>query len=141
MELSLITNKAAVQAATTDVVFEYDKAGKPKTGFTIVGPDSIEYLQAQVAQRVAGRKRNIAQQIDFKTDEGQNELERLTQENMDHTANAVVVGWFGFAKNGEPAPFNRETVATILGAKKSWRDKIINALDKESDFLPKADAV
>lgn len=141
MELSLITDKAKVQAATTDVVFEYDTEGKPKTGFKIVGPDSIEYLQAQVTQRVTGRKRNIAQQIDFKTDEGQNELERLTQENMNYTANAVVVGWFGFTKDGEPAAFNRETVATILSTKPSWRDKIINALDKESDFLPKADAV
>lgn len=141
MELSLVTNVEANQNITTDVVFEYDKDGSPKTGFKIVGPDSVQYLNAQVANRVRNRKRNaVGQTIDLKTDKGQLEIEEVTQENLHNVACAVVVDWFGFANGGKPAAFDPEQVKKIFAARRSWQDKVIAALDREADFLPKAEA-
>lgn len=141
MELSLVTNVEANQNITADVVFEYNKDGTPKTGLKIVGPDSVQYLSAQVANRIRNRKRNATgQTIDLKTDKGQLEIEDVTKENLLNVAVAVTVGWFGFTNGGQPAAFNIETVKQIFAAKPSWQDKVIAALDREADFLPKAEA-
>ena len=141
MELSLVTNVEANQNITADVVFEYNKDGTPKTGLKIVGPDSVQYLNAQVANRVRNRKRNATgQTIDLKTDEGQLEIENVTKENLFSVAVAVTVDWFGFTNGGQPAAFDIEQVKKIFAAKPSWQDKVIAALDREADFLPKAEA-
>lgn len=141
MKISFITSKSA-QAVTSDVVFEYDEDGNPKTGFKIVGPDSVQYRSAQEAQRIAGLKRRINSgkkaQSNLKTEEGQAELDRLTQENLTQNATVVVVDWFGFEDdNGKPAKFDPAQVTLIYEARQSWRDKVVEALYQEDAFLPK----
>lgn len=141
MKLSLITNKALAQAATVDVVVEYDKEGKPKAGLKIVGPDSVQYLNAQVAQRVAMRLRGVKNPVDQSTEAGQIELDQMNQAGSVKTAIAVTVGWFGFENDdGTEAAFNPGMVPAIFEAHPSVKDSVIIALNREADFLPKAEA-
>lgn len=141
MKISFITSKSA-QSVTSDVVFEYDENGNPQAGFKIVGPDSAQYRGAQEVQRIAGLKRRINSgkkaQSNLKTEEGQAELDKLTQINLTHNATVVVVDWFGFETDeGTPAPFDAAQVPLIYEAKQSWRDKVIEVLYQEDAFLPK----
>lgn len=140
MKLSLVTSKAA-QEITTDVVFEYDENGDPKVGFKIVGPDSPQYRAAQERQRKVGLKRRINAGKNakaLKTEEGQAELDRLTQDNLAENATVVVVDWFGFeGDDGQPAPFDASQIGAIYEAKPSWRDRVIEVLYQEDAFLPK----
>ena len=140
MKLSLVTSKAA-QQITSDVVFEYDEKGDPKVGFKIVGPDSAQFRAEQELQRREGLKRRVnggKKAKDFKTEEGQAELDRLTQENLTRNATAVVVDWFGFENDdGTPAQFDASVIPAIYEAKVSWRDKVVEAIYQEDAFLPK----
>ena len=140
MKLSLVKSKAA-QQITSDVVFEYDEKGDPKVGFKIVGPDSPQFRAEQELQRREGLKRRVnspKKANQFKTEEGQAELDKLTQDNITRNATAVVVDWFGFENDdGTPAAFDAEQVGAIYEAKVSWRDKVLEAIYQEDAFLPK----
>lgn len=140
MKLSQIISKEA-KNITSDVVFEYDENGDPKVGFKIVGPDSAQYRAEQELQRREGLKRRVnggKKAKDFKTEEGQAELDRLTQENLTRNATAVVVDWFGFENDdGTAMPFDAKLVPAIYEAKVTWRDKVVEAIYQEDAFLPK----
>lgn len=139
MKLSLVVTQTAAQI-TSDVVIAYDENGNPKTGFKIVGPDSKEYRAEQERQRKAGMKRRVhaGKKDALKTEEGQAEFDRLTQENITATAIAVVVDWYGFEDDaGNAAPFNAAQLPAIFTAHPSWRDKVADAIYEEGDFLPK----
>lgn len=125
---------------TSDVVIAYDADGNPKTGFKIVGPDSKEYRDEQERQRKAGLKRRVhaGKKDILKTEDGQAEFDRLTQEGITATAIAVVVGWFGFTNDdGTKAPFDASVLPALFAAHPSWRDKVADAIYQEDAFLPK----
>jgi hypothetical protein len=129
---------------TQRVGIAFDDEGEPYVGFVIVGKDSQQFRDADTAQRVSGLKRqSIKQQkIDTKTDAGATQFIDLVQGNELNLAVAVVVDWFGFnvAGTNQPMPFDADRLRKLLDGRKTWRDKILVALENEEAFLPKSSA-
>ena len=125
---------------TSKVVIAYDDDGNEAVGFKIVGPDSPQYRAEQERQRLEGLKRRInggKKPKDFKSEEAQAELDRLTQENLTRNAVAVVVDWFGFKDGDIDVPFDAAMLPEFFAAHQSWRDKVVDAIYQEDAFLPK----
>ena len=120
------------------VIFAYDEDGEPKLGFIIVNKDSAQYVQRTHELRAAGIKLQAvkSRKIDSKTDEGAAKLDKLIQSTDLEIAICVVVDWFGFTKNGEPAPFDTAKVRQGMMAHPTWCDKVTAALENEAGFLP-----
>lgn len=112
-------------------------------GFVIVGADSPQYLAESDRQRNEGlayrRAANKGEvpKIDTETEDGQAIFQTRLQANLQATALACTVGWFGFTDAaGEPVPFNSDMLVQMYAKKKSWRNVVIAALDEDKRFLP-----
>lgn len=133
MELDQVQEEPSTQR----VAVSWDEDGEPTDGFIIVGKDSEEYQRVIAAQRQKAIRRQAVKRTryDLKTEEGAEQLDSTLRQNEFEVAAAVVVGWFGFTVNGQPAPFVRERVTQILAVKPSWKDRILQALEDEAAFL------
>ena len=139
MNLNQLLSPESTQI-TSDVVIAHDEQGNPKVGFKIVGPDSKQYRTEQERQRKIGMKRRVhaGKKDPLKTEEGQAEFDRLTQENITAVAVAVTVGWFGFTDDaGAPLAFDATKLPMLFANHVSLRDKIADAVYQEDAFLPK----
>jgi len=122
---------------TQRVAVAWDEEGEPTDGFIIVGKDSDEYQKTLGGQRQKAIRRQAVKRtrFDLKTEEGAEQLDATLRQNEYEIAAAVVVGWYGFTVNGQPAPFVKERVTQILAVKPSWKDRILAALEDEAAFL------
>jgi hypothetical protein len=125
---------------TQRVAVNWDEDGEPSDGFIIVGKDSDEYQRTLSGQRQKAIRRQAVKRtrFDLKSEEGAEQLDATLRQNEFEIAAAVVVGWFGFTVNGQPAPFVRERVTQILAVKPSWKDRILAALEDEASFLKRS---
>lgn len=123
-------------SATTRVAVLYTDEGEEKSGFIIAGKNSSMYQDAARAIRVDGlvksSKRKTA--LDSSTQEGAEAFAKLIDGNEVTLACSVVVGWFGFASNGQVAVFNKPTAEKMLCKYPTWREKISQALSIEENF-------
>jgi hypothetical protein len=133
MELDQIQEEPNTQR----VAVGWDEDGEPTDGFIIVGKDSDEYQRTVSAHRQRAIRRQAVKRtrFDLKSEEGAEQLDATLRQNEFEVAAAVVVGWFGFTINGQPAQFSKERVTQILAVKPSWKDRILAALEDEAAFL------
>lgn len=120
-----------------DVPVIYNNDGEPVMGFNIVGKDSDQYRKQLKANKSASFKRGAVKktQIDAKTKEGAEELTDLLDSNDKTLAVAVVVSWYGFTSNGEPAVFDKALVKELFDKYPTWADKVHIALENDSNFM------
>ena len=138
MNLDLIIS-ADYSAITHDVVFGHDPATGAPYGLTIVGIDSPQYRAEEARQRAAGRRtrlNNGGEGLDITTEAGGSEFDAMVESNKRDFSVAVAVGWFGFTEGDQPATFDKAKVAVMLEKRKSWREKVLSAVDKGGNFLP-----
>lgn len=123
---------------THRVPFGLDADGEPAFGFVIVGKDSAAYVAAENRVRAMAIRRQVAkgERIDIRTEAGSVQFVDVLRGNELDLAAAVVVGWFGINESGAPAAFDLATARKALAGRPTWRDKIIAALEVESNFLP-----
>lgn len=126
----------SVVEPTTPVGVIFDADGTAKSGFNIVGKDSKAYtaisfrLRAESLQRSAKRRMSV----DAKTQEGAELLASNMDANDAAMANAVLVGWFGFGKDGAIAEFDRVVAEKMLAKYPTWRAKVLEALENDANF-------
>jgi hypothetical protein len=132
---NLMTADAAPITFNVDLVF--DKDGEPVAGFIIVGANSPEHREVDRAIRAEGYKKSARRKtaIDASSDAGADQLVDLIDGNANRTAIAVVVGWYGFMKDGIPIPFDKATVAAAFGKYPSWQGRVLDAMKADSNFL------
>lgn len=133
-----IASLAGEQAQVTfDVPFIFNADGEPVTGFKIVGKNSPEFQTAQQAVRVEGIKKAGIRKapLDTSTDDGASTLVRQISGGETSIAAAVVVGWFGFTKEGAPLDFDKDTVRVLFKKFPTWRDKVLAALEVDGNFI------
>lgn len=120
-----------------DVPVVYNNDGDPVMGFKIVGKDSERYRKQAKANRAAAFKRGAVKrtQIDAKTQEGAAELVELVEETDRSLAEAVVVEWYGFTSNGQPAAFDKALVKELFDKYPTWIYKVSLALENDSNFM------
>ena len=125
------------EAATFKVGVIQDNEGNDKSGFVIVGKNSPEYQTETRRIRAEGLKRASKRKtaLDTSTDEGSAALAALIDANEIVLACCVVVGWFGFATAGQPAPFDKAIATKLLTRFPTWRDKISAALEDDANFM------
>lgn len=112
-------------------------------GFIIVGADSPQYLAESDRQRNEGQayrraaNKGEVPKVDTDTAEGQAIFQTRLDANLQATALACTVGWFGFTDaTGALVPYDPALAAQMYSKKKSWRAKVIDALDEDKRFLP-----
>ena len=129
--------KTDVEAATYDVPVLFDEEGEGTAFLTIVGKNSDEYIAINRQIRADGMQRGAKRKthMDASTPEGASRISALVDENVQKIALAVVVGWRGFALNGEPAVFSKESVAALLKKFPTWCDRVHVALENDANFL------
>jgi hypothetical protein len=113
-----------------------DDDGNPQSGFIIVGKNSEQYQEAVKKIRIRNIKRAAKRksQLDSSTDAGAEMIARTVDESDRETAMAVVIGWFGFHKSGEPMSFNREVVARMFKKYPQWQAKVLSELEVDANF-------
>jgi hypothetical protein len=123
--------------ATQKVGVAFDDEGAPTVGFIIVGKDSKQYRDTAARLRAAGIRRGAvkSQRIDTKTEDGAAQFDAILQKNEEELAVAVIIDWFGFTSNGEPAAFSSDAVRKVFQARPTWREKVSAALENEAAFL------
>lgn len=128
---------ADISTATRRVDVHYDPKGDP-SGFIVLSKDSDAYRDEAKRQRAAGYKRGAVKQsrIDTKTDKGAAELDDIIVQNEIDIACAVIVGWYGFVRDKQPVPFDAGVTRGLMVQRKTWRDKVLAALEEEDSFLP-----
>jgi hypothetical protein len=114
-----------------------DAEGNDKCGFFIASKNSTEYQDAARLVRIDGLKRAAKRKtaLDTSTDEGAGIIAKMIEANEIALASSVVKNWFGFEKQGMPAPFDKAMVPAMLSRMPTWRDKITVALESEANFL------
>lgn len=117
------------------VIFDAD--GEPKSGFIIVGKNSPQYLDATGKVRVGNIMKSAVRRkpLDTSTEEGAKILTATLDNNSMNTALAVTVGWFGWQVEGQDAQFDRATLEKMLTKFPTWKDRIINDLDNDGNFI------
>ncbi len=131
-----IDNLDALTRATHACGVRFDVDGNAISGFHIVGKNSDEYLAAQAEIRSANLQRSAKrkEQIDASTPEGATAVVNVMISNERTTAMAVVTGWFGFNKGGQPMEFDKAVVAQMFDKMPTWQSKVLDDLDKEANF-------
>jgi hypothetical protein len=132
---NLMTPDAAPVTFNVDLVF--DKDGEAVAGFIIVGANSTEHREVDRAIRSEGYKKSARRKtaIDASTEGGADQLVDLIDGNANRTAIAVVVGWYGFMKDGAAIPFDKATVAAAFEKYPSWQARVLDAMKADSNFL------
>jgi hypothetical protein len=134
-----ITNLTTAAAApvTFNVDLMFDKDGEPIAGLIVVGKNSPEYQAENHAIRTEGYQRSARRKtaIDASTDDGAEQLVSLIDANQKRLALAVVVGWYGFSKEGQPAPFDKGVVSAAFDKYPTWLDRTSAALEVDANFL------
>ena len=134
MDIDSILATADSNANTKRVPVGFD----PEVGFIVVGRESAQFRAESKRQRIAGVRRGAVKksQIDTKTEAGAEQLVDLIDANEVATAQAVVVDWYGFERNGKPAKFDKATADALLASRTGFRAAVLSALDDEAGFLP-----
>lgn len=118
-----------------------------EVGFTVVGPNSVEYQKATHDAAVAGVQaahlRLEAEKVDEKLAKARNTpgsrehaemfIERTDQSN-DLVVDACVVGWFGFRRGPELVEFNRKDLKDLLDARPGWRARVLRVIEDSENF-------
>lgn len=126
-----------VAAATHRCGVIFDDEGNAKSGFIIVSKNSKECLDAQRKIRVNGimRSNKRKKDIDATTESGAGVVFDSIAANNRALALGVVVGWFGFNKGGQPAPFDKAMVPAMFDKSPTWQEKVLMDLENEANFL------
>jgi len=137
-DLDAIISAEVAKPVTFKVGVIFDADGEPVSGFHIVGRNSDLYRAADKALRIVNQKAaaNRTKAIDQKTDAGAEKVISVIEDQNVARAAAVVVGWFGWDKNGVEREFDASVVLSILAQMPTWVEKIQYALFEDSNFLP-----
>lgn len=124
-------------AATFNVAVIVDGNGDPKSGFIIVSKNSPQFQQAAHKIRVEGLVRASKRKstLDTSSNEGAETMANAINANDLLLAVSVVTGWFGFADKGQPAEFSASTAKQMLLKFPTWRQKVLDELDKDENFI------
>jgi hypothetical protein len=130
-------DSSVIDRNTFNVAVIEDADGEPISGFVIVGKNSAEYQAATVAIRAANIKRSAkrAKAIDTSTDEGAATVASTIASNERAIAMAVIVDWFGFNSEGQPASFDRSKVEKMLSKFPQWQARVNAALEVDANFM------
>lgn len=131
-----LDNLDKLTRATHTCGVRFNAEGKAISGFYIVGKNSDEYLTAQAQIRSENLQRSAmrTEAIDAKTPEGAATVVNVMLANERTTAMAVVTGWFGWNKGGQPLDFDRQVLAQMFDKMPTWQSKVLDDLDKEGNF-------
>lgn len=135
-EIDSLDNDVVVKN-TFDVAVIEDAEGEPVSGFKIVGRNSPQYREQFNKVRIANTQRGSKRKkpLDTSTEEGAEILARTLDGNEDSLIMAVIVDWFGFNVEGQPATFDRARAERLLTKYPTWKDKIKVALDNDANFI------
>lgn len=119
------------------VVVAIDAEGNDVCGFLVAGKNSKEYQKEAQRIRAAALRRaaNRKSASDTATEAGSVALAKTIDENEQSLAAAIVVNWFGFARQGVAVPFDRSVAAGLLAKYPTWREKVMVAVEAEANFL------
>lgn len=133
--LDLLKDTPEPATFNVDVIFDAD--GNPVSGFIIVGKNSPQFQAVEKKVRVENvmRSSNRKTAIDGSTESGAETLIRTVDINQRATAMGITVGWYGFLLNGTETPFDSDTVSKMLDKFPTWQNKILAALEADSNFL------
>jgi len=125
-------------SASATFFVEVAKGPAGAVGFTVVGPASPQYAEADGLIRAMNIQEAAARKGEPM------DLTRLDQAQAAVTASEVrtklmlskcVVGWQGFKKNGEEVLFSEEGLSEVFDLRKDWARKCIAAIEDEGNFM------
>ena len=114
-----------------------DDDGNAVSGFMIVGKNSEQYQTITNDIRVRNIKRAAKRkgQLDASTDAGAEMIARTVAQQDRETALGVVIGWFGFHKDGQPMKFDKALVAKMFDKYPQWQTKVLSELENDANFI------
>ena len=114
-----------------------DIDGNDTCGFFISSKNSPKYQEATHQIRIDGLKRSSKRKsvLDTTTNEGAEVVAKMIEANEVILACSVVNGWFGFKTKGVDAVFDKAAVAKMFAKFPTWKDKVVAALENETNFL------
>lgn len=115
-----------------------DDDGNPVTGFILAGKNSDEYVGAIKTNHIGNimRSGKRKQSIDPATEAGATVVANTVARNDRNVALAIIVGWFGFNKGGQPLAFDKTMVPAMLDRCPQWQIKVLSDLEAEANFMP-----
>lgn len=131
-----INDLASTAQLTYDVQVGQRDDGSP-VGFKVLGQASEEYDRAErevqvLNVREATERRSPA---DIDSEEGAERWAAGVAARRQIVIKHCVVGWYGFTiGQDQPAEFNAENLARVLGARKDWVRRLANAIETEANF-------
>lgn len=119
------------------VVIGHNPGEQPEpVGFTVVGPASDQFRAAERAISILNimdaEKRKVALDLSREDDAGKmfDGMESRREVLLEH----CVVGWFGFRKGDEPAPFNAENLKAVLRSRPHWAKRLVGEIESATNF-------
>lgn len=135
-----INDIEASRNTTFNVVVGFDVDKKRDVGFVVVGTNSPQYAEADLEVRAFNIKANAERAQDKRvlqpaTDEGAMEVARVVDVHRQMYLDKCVVGWFGFAENGQDVEFSTELFRRVMAARPGWALRLITAIEDEQNFV------
>lgn len=116
----------------------FDEAGEAISGFIMVGKNSQENRDAVKKIRIENLARSAARKkaVDTTTEAGAAVVIDAVERTNRAQAVAVVVGWFGFNKGGQPLAFDKTLLEKMFDRCPEWQAKVLTDLENEANFMP-----
>ena len=120
---------------TFDVNVGQRADGTP-VGFTVVGPGSEQYAQADRAIQLINVKEAATRngEVDMTTDDGAAVVVDGSARRKVEILRHCVIGWHGFTKGDQPAEFNVEDLERMLSRRRDWIMALLAAIEDEANF-------
>jgi hypothetical protein len=133
-------------ASSTETTYNVDVGRNPDkpdgtpgdvVGFTVLGPSSKAFLAVErdiqvLNVREAEKRKGVP--LDLSTEEGATSIVDGQDRRKLMIVKRCVVGWYGFMRGSEPAPFTLENLGTVLASRPHWVKRIADAIDNQSNF-------
>jgi len=105
-------------------------------GFIVVGPASDQFRAAEraisIQNIIEAEKRKVSLDLSREEDAGKmfDGMESRREVLLEH----CVVGWFGFRKGAEEAPFNRDNLKAVLRSRPHWAKRLVAEIETATNF-------